>query len=157
MNLNHEHKLLERILARVAALENQNLVLESLVFCMAQRVFKDHDFTLQITQRENHIMRIIDGSTGTFLASLLLNGAPYTPTTPFTLSVSWTVDDTSVVLTPSDDTTSVVAAVPAGDTGTSINITATTTAPDGTTVTNTVNVPLGPEPQVFSLGITQTA
>ena len=47
--------------------------------------------------------------------------------------------------------------VPAGDTGTSVTITATAPAPDGTTATGSLVVALTPVPQKFALAVSQLA
>lgn len=97
----------------------------------------------------------ITNGTGTFAASLLDNGTPFTGT--FTPQYTWTCDDTQATIAPSADTTSAVITVPAGDPATSVNITATTPAPDGTTATGTLNVAVTAVAQKFTVSISQPA
>ena len=100
------------------------------------------------------------GSTGTFAATLLQNGAPLT--TPPVPATVWTYScsDSSVTIAPSADTTSAVYSVPSNDTGTSFQAAASAVAPDGTTVTTpplTVTLTPGTTSTVFSASIAQTA
>lgn len=115
-------------------------------------------FTIRITQtntQENTMAGIAAGSTGTFTATLNDNGAPIA--LPAGSTFGWSADDASVTFVTSPDTTSTVVSVPAGDEGTSVTITASTTAPDSTTVSGSVTVPLTPEPQQFTVTVAQTA
>jgi hypothetical protein len=71
---------------------------------------------------------------------------------------SWTADDTSLTLTPSADGTQVTVAVPATDTNTSFNLTASYTRKvDGTTITDSIAVAIIPvtTPEPTSLSIQQ--
>jgi hypothetical protein len=100
------------------------------------------------------------GSTGTFAATLLENGAPLT-TPPATPTVwTYSCSDPTVTITPSADTTSAVYSVPSNDTGTSFQAAASAVAPDGTTVTTpplTVTLTPGTTTAVFSAVLNQTA
>ena len=95
---------------------------------------------------------IIDGGSGTFAAVLDLNGVPVSTQPTF----SWTTNVADATVTPSADTLSVVIAVPAGETATSITVTAETTDPNGNKVVGFLTVPLN-APQVFSVTVSQTA
>ena len=103
------------------------------------------------------------GSTGTFAATLLSStgGSAPAPVTPQpTLSWTYSCSDSTVTITPSADTTSAVYSVPSNDTGTSLQAAASTTAPDGTTVTTpplTVTLTPGQTSVTFSASIAQTA
>ena len=109
---------------------------------------------------EKDVGNINAGSTGTFAATLLQNGAPLT--TPPVPATVWTYScsDSSVTIAPSADTTSAVYSVPSNDTGTSFQAAASAVAPDGTTVTTpplTVTLTPGTTSTVFSASIAQTA
>ena len=95
---------------------------------------------------------IIDGGTGTFAAVLELNGSPFSTQPTFT----WTTNVPDATVTPSTDSLSAVISVPAGETATSITVTATATDPAGASVSGFLTVPLN-APQVFSITVTQTA
>lgn len=118
-------------------------------------------YTAILTQEDTMAIGNINaGSTGTFAATLLENGAPLT--TPPTTPTVWTYScsDSTVTITPSADTTSAVYSVPANDTGTSFQASASAVAPDGTTVTApplTVTLTPGTTAAVFSASIAQTA
>jgi hypothetical protein len=113
-----------------------------------------------IFEGNSMIGNINAGSTGTFAATLLQNGAPLA--TPPASPTVWTYScsDPSVTIAPSADTTSAVYSVPSNDTGTSFQAAASATAPDGTTVTTpplTVTLTPGTTSAVFSASIAQTA
>ena len=96
---------------------------------------------------------IVDGGQGTFSAVLELNALPFsTQPTNFV----WTTDVSDATITPSSDTQSAVISVPAGETATTITVTASTTDPNGNPVSGSVTVPLN-APQVFTVRVTQTA
>jgi hypothetical protein len=111
---------------------------------------------------------ITAGTTGQFAASLLDNGAAFTPPSgsTYTLNPTWTSSDPSVTFAPATTDASngaiplqdqTLVTVPAGDTGTSVTITATAPAPDGTTATGSLVVALTPVPQKFALAVSQLA
>ena len=95
---------------------------------------------------------IIDGGSGTFAAELDLNGSAVgtQPTFTFTTNVA------DATVTPDASGQSAVISVPAGETATSITVTATTTDPNGNSVSGFLTVPLS-APAVFSVTVTQTA
>lgn len=95
---------------------------------------------------------ITDGGSGTFAAVLELNGVSVSSQPSFT----WTTNVADAVVTPSADTLSVTISVPAGETATSITVTATTTDPTGKSVSGFLTVPLN-APQVFTVVVSQTA
>lgn len=111
-----------------------------------------HHYTIRIEGN----MAITAGSTGTFAAQLLDNGAPVAGFTP---SFSWTANDTLASLQPSTDTLTCVVTVPATDTTTTINLTAETTAPDGTKASGSIAISVTPSvtPQKYTVSITQSA
>lgn len=141
----HEQDLLRRV---ERLFERQCELLEEIL-----RYVKPHN---HYTVRIGGNMAITAGSNGTFAAALLDNGAPVTGFTP---SFSWTADDTNAALQPSADTLSCEVTVPATDTTTTLNLTASTQAPDGTTATGSLAVTINPSvtPQKFTVSITQTA
>lgn len=65
---------------------------------------------------------------------------------------AWTADDAAVVLTPSSDGTTVVAAVPATDTAASFNLTVTGVSSNGSTISQVTNVPILPGVAVPATG-----
>jgi hypothetical protein len=129
--------------------ENQVLLREIL-----HRLPKNH-YTVRVTQENTmSIGNIQAGTSGTFSAVLDDNGSPIT--LPSGSTFTWTADDTTVTITPSEDTTSAVIEVPAGDTGTSVTVTATVTV-NGQTVSGSLSVALTAIPQTFTVVVTQTA
>ncbi len=151
MSNDFEHEVYRR-LGRVEHLIERVLhLLEKHVVYTAVLVFEDNPMA---------IGNINAGSTGTFAATLLQNGAPLA--TPPASPTVWTYScsDPSVTIAPSTDTTSAVYSVPSNDTGTSFQAAASATAPDGTTVTTpplTVTLTPGTTSAVFSASIAQTA
>lgn len=102
------------------------------------------------------------GGQGSFAVSLLPVGSALPAGQA--LAVVYTADDPAVVLTPSADGSSVVAAVPASDTNASFNLTATGTAPalSAPITSGPVKVPIlpvvpPPPPLPTALDLTQTA
>lgn len=97
------------------------------------------------------------GTTGTFSATLLDNGAPIA--LPASSVFAWSADDTLVTIdtNAAPDGSLAVVTVPAGDAGTSVTLTVSATAPDGTTATGTITVALTPVPQTFTVQVMQTA
>lgn len=114
------------------------------------------------------IGNITAGTTGQFAATLLDNGAAYAVPagSTYILNPTWSASDPSVTFAPATtDVTSgaiplqdqTVVTVPAGDPGTSVTITATAPAPDGTVATGSLMVPLTPVAQKFTLAVSQVA
>lgn len=95
---------------------------------------------------------IVDGGSGSFQATMKLNGAAL-PTQP---QFSWSTDVASATITPSVDTEVAVISVPAGETATTITVTVTANDTNGKPVTGVLAVPLS-APQVFTIDIVQTA
>jgi hypothetical protein len=95
---------------------------------------------------------ITDGGQGTFAAVLELNGTPTATQPQFT----WSTNVADATVTPSTDTLSAVIQVPAGESATSITVTATTTDPNGNSISGFLTVPLN-APAVFSVTVSQTA
>ncbi len=121
-------------------------------FCILEREVKR--YTIRITL-ENKEMITKAGDSGTFNAVLQDNGV--TIPLPSGASFVWTADDKSAVLTPDASTDNCVVTLPASDTAASVTITATTTDPTGKSVSGSITLPLTPEPQQFTVSITQTA
>jgi hypothetical protein len=122
-------------------------------------------FTLEINMS---VGNIVAGTTGQIEAEVFENGVPYTPPvgTVYTPTITWTASDPSVTFTPATDDDSggvvplsqqIVVNIPAGDTSTSVTITATTTDPNGNPLTGTISIPVTSAPQVFTLQLTQVA
>lgn len=95
---------------------------------------------------------ITDGGTGTFTAVMELNGTPLSTQPQF----SWTTNVADATITPSTDTLTAVIAVPAGETATSITITAEAPDTNGNKVSGFLTVPLN-APQIFTITVSQTA
>jgi hypothetical protein len=164
----HQWKQLEFELQEIRGiLEAQDRMLRiierTIILCIP------HRFTLKLTQEGTMaIGTIAAGSTGQFGVALLDNGVPYVDPTgsTYALTPTFTASDPTVTFAPATEDASagailladqVVATVPAGDLGTSVTITATATAPDGTTITGELTVALTPEAQKFTLVVTQLA
>lgn len=111
---------------------------------------------------------ITAGSTGQFAATLLDNGLPYSAPagSSYVFNPTFTTSDPLVTFAlattdasngtiPLDE--QIVVSIPGGDLGTSLTITATATAPDGTTIMNSITVALTPLPQKYTLVISQLA
>lgn len=92
------------------------------------------------------------GGQGTFTATPLPPGA----TLPQGVVPTWQASDPSVQLTPAADGLSTVAAVPAGATITSFDLSVAATLPDGSTPSGKVTVPVL-SADVTSFQIDQTA
>lgn len=145
MKSNHD-KLEREILE--ATRENTHLLREIL------HRLPQHHYKVCVTQENTMIGNIQAGTSGTFAAVLDDNGSPIT--LPSGSTFTWTASDTTVTIAPSADTTSADIAVPAGDDGTSITVTASVTV-NGNTVSGSLSVALTPIPQVFTVVVTQTA
>jgi len=110
---------------------------------------KHHRFRILLF---GEIMITAAGTSGTITATYTDNGAPATPTNPIAL----TCDDSTVTITPVD-TFNWTVDVPAGDTASSITLTASVANSDGTTSTAQLTIPLQAAPQQFVLTLAQTA
>jgi hypothetical protein len=101
---------------------------------------------------------VVAGSSGTFQAKLLDNGQPFT--LPEGSSWSWSTSNSNATITPdpSDPTgATVIVAVPASETATQIDVTASTVDPKGETQKFTLTVPIMPPPQIFTVSVDQIA
>lgn len=160
MRDDHEiEELLESMRRRLEFLEaqsrRQSRGIEQLLRLVWSLANRPH-FTILITQETPMaIGNIGAGTSGTFAAQLEDNGSPIA--LPVGSTFAWTASDTTVLITPSDDSLSALIDVPSGDTGTSITVTASTVAPDGSTVSGSITVPLTPVPQQYSVTVVQTA
>jgi hypothetical protein len=141
----------------------QTRLLEEIAFTL-ERIEKalipPHHYTVQIRSL-NMANPIPAGSTGQLGAALLDNGAPVTG---FTGTFTFTCPDTLVTFAAATTDASggtiplanqVVVSVAGSETAISAVITATTTAPDGTTATGTLTITITPTPQKFTVGVTQ--
>lgn len=102
------------------------------------------DFTLhQIIEGESMAINgTVVGTTSTFNIGFV----PATNFIPLVSGPSVSVDDTTVVLTQPDASNNFTAAVPAGDTGASYNLTITGVNDQNVTVTHAFNIPILPTP-----------
>lgn len=160
MHQDHElHEALRRIERDLKQIDHRLSHIEREI-----RPQPNNHFTLQVQEIPMAIGTIAPGTTGQFGVTLLDNGVP--DTTGFAVSPTFTADDTSVTFAPATTDASngsipvaaqTVASVPAGDPGTSVTITASATAPDGTTATGTITVALTGTAQKFTLGVSQLA
>lgn len=145
-----EEKLLEKILEADERMEH--------VLDRIERDLEPHRYQIRITQEfVMAIGNISAGTTGSFSAALTDNGSPIALPTGSTFA--WTSTDSLVTFdtSASPDGSSAVVSVPAGDTGTTVTITVSTTATDGTTATGSITVALTPVPQRFAVTITQVS
>jgi cell division septal protein FtsQ len=108
------------------------------------------------------------GSTGQLGLVLLENGSPYVAPAGSTYDFSPTLSasDSSVTFAPATTDASggtipladqVVVTVPAGDPGDTVTITATAADPNGNPATGSITITLTPEPQTFTIAVTQLA
>lgn len=100
--------------------------------------------------------------TATLEITLLDNGVPYVnpPGSGYVFDPTISADDNSITMTADATVENQVdISIPAGDTATQITFTASAIAPDGTTVTATLSVPLAPAPVAspFTLSLSQTS
>lgn len=163
----------EMVLERIAKLEHELREIRHLLTQIERQdrqilhILKQarHRFSLHVTLEPTMSIGNIDaGSTGQIASTLLDNGQPYTQ--PFTLSLTYSADDKEVTFSPATtDATNgqvpleqqQVVTVPAGDPGTSVTITVSSPAPDGSVATGSITIPLTPTPQKFTLSVTQVA
>jgi hypothetical protein len=138
-------RLLTALVAEVRSLHHYSVYIN----------FNDSALFNQIQGDFMAIGTIPAGQTGTFAAQLMDNGSPIA--LPANSTFAWTASDTTVTFATSADTLSTVVTVPAGDTGTSVTITASTTDPNGNPVSGSITVAITPEPQQFTVTVTQTA
>lgn len=98
--------------------------------------------------------------TAVLLLALLDNGQPYVAPSgsSYVFSPTLSASDSSVTIA-ADPTVpdQFDATIPAGDPATSVTFTASATAPDGSTASGTLTIPFAPQPQKFSISVTQTA
>jgi hypothetical protein len=155
----------ERLLKDILISTRENTILLREILYLLKPHHNPNPFTLEITMS---IGNIVAGTTGQLEAEVFENGVLYTPPvgTTYAPTVSWSASDTEVTFTPAtaDDsggivplTQQIVVNVPAGDTSTSVTITATTTDPNGNSLTGTLSIPITSAPQVFTLLVSQVA
>jgi hypothetical protein len=98
--------------------------------------------------------------SASILAALLDNGSPYVAPagSPYVFSPSLVADDTLVAIAPDPAVAGQFSVtIPAGDPAASVTFTGSAVAPDGSTVTATLQIPFAPAPQKFTLTLSQTA
>jgi hypothetical protein len=144
-------------------------IVELLCAILLELLQKTNRYSIHIKQETSmSIGNITAGTTGQFGATLLDNGTLYeTPAgSTYIFTPSFTASDPTVTFAPATVDESggtilledqVVVTVPGGDLETSVTITATATAPDGTMATGSVTVTLTPAPQKFTIAVTQVA
>lgn len=142
--------------------------LERLISQLLSSLFPSR-FTIRIIQevmQENTIMAVGTITAGTpsqFGSALLDNGAVFVPPagSTYVFSPTFTADDPGATFAPATVDASggtiplsaqTVVTLPVGDTATSVTITATATAPDGTVSTGKISVPAA---QQFTIAVTQ--
>lgn len=139
-----------------------NILLREILQYLSPR---HNQFSLEIKMS---VGNIVAGTTGQIEAEVFENGVLYTAPvgTTYVPTLTWTSSDSTVTFTPATDddsggtvplTQQIVVNVPAGDTSTSVTITATTTDPNGNPLTGTISIPVTSAPQVFTLQLTQVA
>lgn len=145
----------DQLLGEILKTDENLLLTEERILRLLEQ--QNQHYSVKVTQKEPSmaIGNIPAGSTGTFAAQLELNGAP--TSIPTGSSFVWSASDSTITFAVSSDTTSAVVSVPAGDLGTSAIITAQVVAADGKVYSGSVTVALTPEPQVFTVVVTQTA
>lgn len=133
--------------------------------------FLEQDFnryTIRIQEIPMALGNITAGTTGQFGATLLDNGTTYVAPSGSTYVFAPTFTSSDATVTFAAATTDAsggtipladqtVVSVPGSDQNTSLTITATALAPDGTTVTNSITVALTPGPQQFTIAVAQLA
>ena len=157
MNWFHHDDEIEKLLKGEIKLEQEDLELDRLQLLISLEILRElrslHHYSISVRSSQ---MAISQGATGTFQAQLEDNGNPIP--LPSGSTFAWTSDDANAQLAPSADTLSVVVTVPADDAATSITVTASTTAPDGSTVSGSVTVPIIPGVQhVFTVAVQQVS
>ncbi len=104
-------------------------------------IYQVRDFELfQIDKGE--ILMAINGTAAGSTSTFQIGMVPATGFVPLTSGPTVTVDDPGVVLTQPDKTGTFTAAVPAGDTGTSYNLTVSGVNGAGTALTHVFNIPI---------------
>jgi hypothetical protein len=153
----------DRLFKEILEVTREN---NALLRIILRRLSQYHNhFALEIKMS---IGNIVAGTTGQLEAEVFENGVLYTPPvgTTYAPTITWASSDPSVTFTTAtaDDSggtvplsQQTVVNVPAGDTSTSVTITATTTDPNGNPLTGTISVPVTSAPQVFTLNVTQVA
>ena len=151
-----EFKEIIQLLEKVVHLERENSRMLREILRSLPPLYR---FAVQITQ-ESPVMTdgVVLGASGKFLAQLLDNGSPIP--LPSGSSWSWSSDDTNATITAdaTDATGATVdVSIPAGDPATTVTLTASTTDPTGAAVSGTLQFPVLPVPQVFTVQISQVS
>ena len=90
------------------------------------------------------------GGSGQFTFLITANSATYTPVAPYVESVVWTSSDPAAVLTPNPANSALLTvAIPTTDASTTITLTATCKAPDGSSLVVNLTVPILPIPITY--------
>lgn len=117
-----------------------------------KRLPRQNHYSFEVTMA---IGNLNPGGTGSFAAQFLENGNPSSQA-PTSVPV-WSSDDASATFVTAADGLSTVMTLDAADTSTSVTVTVSATAPDGSTATGSLTVPVTPGTNVFSFAVTQTA
>jgi hypothetical protein len=160
-----DHKILEKLewlTNEIERLEHENRRQFDVLARLLWHLINPNRFTIRITQEGTTmaIGSLTSPGTASILLALLDNGAPYVAPegSTYVFTPSLACSDASVTIAPDATTPDQFdVTIPAGDTSTSAVFTATATAPDGTTATGTLSIPLAAIPQQFSISVTQTA
>lgn len=147
----------EKVLRRILEVQEHTLrVLERI-----ERLFP-HRYSIKFTFTSENPMAIGQLSspgTAVLLLALLDNGEPYVEPSgsAYVFTPTLTASDASVTITPDASTPNQFdVVIPAGDSSASVIFSASATAPDGSTASGTLTIPFAPEPQKFTISITQT-
>lgn len=147
---NHETRV-EHLLKEL--IDNQNVQISLL-----RQVLIRLEPTYRVVVKQEGYMTtgVIVGGTGKFLAQLEDNGQPIA--LPAGSTWVWATNDTgtTVAADPADTTGGTVdVTIPAGDTNTTVTITASTTDPTGATQSGSLTFPVLPVPQKFTVTVSQ--
>jgi hypothetical protein len=142
----HDHEFQRQVLKSLARIEHR---LTQLVFGVPAR-------SIEIKFEGETPMSIQQGKTGVFTLSTVPSGSLLKPgNVPV-----WNADDATVVLTPAADGMSVSVAVPASDSASSFNLSASAVSEDASgadlplSTSVLVQITLQPPPPQFATGLT---
>lgn len=151
MSVKNEHQVIELLERMIHEQKETNRLLrqlnltddEVLAILQGSSIFYPVvDFRLLQLGASSMITGTVPGTTSTFNIIFV----PATNFIPLTSGPTVSVDDPQVTLTPVDSSNNFTAAVAAGDTGASYNLTVTGVNNLGATITHSFNVPILPVP-----------
>lgn len=119
-----------------------------------------HHFTIEIKETSMALGLLSSPGTAALLLALLDNGVPYVApeNSDYKFVPSLVASDPDVAITADPDTPNQFdVTIPAGDISLGVIFTAQATAPDGSIATGTLTISFAPQPQQFTIKITQTA